>query len=265
MLPLPRGGPVGLRNQIQGQGFGQDLGVEFSAFAGALGDEAQFLGVGQHQPLGQRLQPLPQPLVAGGRLDDRLERSQAGEEGLDLVRLGTGEGLALQDLPLLVADAQGDTLLVEVDADEVHGWLLLWGPSGLLDLLKVYHAFQDNREPARPPSHSFTLPPSLAPLPPIPAQRAPARTARPLGNRVSWFRARPAPAEGASPLLLARLNPKSELEPVRAAPFLHNFFTRVNPFGGALLKRLFPKCEQRSVRSPRSIKITGRVCVVTPG
>ena len=60
------------------------------------------------------------PFLLGGGLDDRLERAELPEELENLVGLRAGECLASQDLSLLVHDADGDRLLVKVDADEVH-------------------------------------------------------------------------------------------------------------------------------------------------
>jgi hypothetical protein len=49
-----------------------------------------------------------------------LERLELAEVLLDLVGLDTVEGLATQDFSAGVHDAEGDNLLVEVGADEVH-------------------------------------------------------------------------------------------------------------------------------------------------
>src|SRR5262249_1718709 len=88
---------------------------------GRFGDDPQLLGVGQDNLLGQGIQELDQPEVAGGGLDDHLEGGKLTEELNDLVRLVAGESLASGDLKVLVHDADGDKLLVKVDADEVHG------------------------------------------------------------------------------------------------------------------------------------------------
>ena len=84
--------------------------------------------MGQDDLLGQRLDQLDQPLVAGGGLDDGPERAQAAEEVEDRLGLAAGEGAAVGDLAVLVHDAEDDSLLVEVDADVVHGSApVLWG------------------------------------------------------------------------------------------------------------------------------------------
>src|SRR5207245_180273 len=86
----------------------------------------ELLGVGQDQAVGEGLQELPEPLVAGGGLDDGLEGAEPGEEGDDALGVGTEELFAVEYEALLVEDTDGDSLFVEVDADVVHGDLLLW-------------------------------------------------------------------------------------------------------------------------------------------
>jgi hypothetical protein len=49
------------------------------------------------------------------------EGPQAAEEGEDGLGIAAGEGAAGDDAAVLVEDRQDDRLLVEVDADEVHG------------------------------------------------------------------------------------------------------------------------------------------------
>jgi hypothetical protein len=48
------------------------------------------------------------------------------EKRPDPFRLAAMESSAIQHLPLLVNDTRADSLLVEVDADEVHGFFLGW-------------------------------------------------------------------------------------------------------------------------------------------
>ncbi len=69
--------------------------------------------------LGQGLHELDEPDVAGGGLDDHLEGAELPEELDNLVGLRAGECFPRQHLSLLVHDADGDRLLVKVDADEV--------------------------------------------------------------------------------------------------------------------------------------------------
>ncbi len=127
MLPLARRGAVGLGNHAPRQKLGQHLGVETIALAGALGDDPQLLGMRQDQALGQGLQELPEPFVAGGGLDDRLERSRAPAKNLRM-HFGAvaSQILACHDPNMLVDDTQCDNLFVEVNADVQHGVLLLW-------------------------------------------------------------------------------------------------------------------------------------------
>src|SRR5208283_495014 len=120
MLTLPGRGHVGTRDLVPGQKLGQDLCVQAVGLLGALGDDSQFLGIGQYDFLGQGLHELHKPEVAGGGLDDHLEGAELPEELNNLVGLVAEDGLASQDLEVLIQDADGDRLLVKVDADEVH-------------------------------------------------------------------------------------------------------------------------------------------------
>ena len=69
----------------------------------AVGDLVDLGGVCQDDPVGQGLDELHQPLVAGGRLDDRLERPEPAEEGENALALwkgvaampGTSRGFAI--------------------------------------------------------------------------------------------------------------------------------------------------------------------------
>ena len=75
MLPLPRCRPVRFRDHVQRQELRQHLGIESIRLAGTLGDDAQLLGMGQNQPIRQRLQQQPQPFVTRGCFHDRLKRT----------------------------------------------------------------------------------------------------------------------------------------------------------------------------------------------
>src|SRR5512135_2990739 len=78
-------------------------------------------GLGGEIPPGYSTDPGQQPLGAGRRLDDGLERAQTPEEGDDPVHRDAGE-LPGGDLgPVLIHDANRDPLLGEVDADVPHG------------------------------------------------------------------------------------------------------------------------------------------------
>ena len=70
---------------------GESLRIEFVGLFCALGDDTKFLGMGEHDSVGQRFDQLDKPFVAGGRLDDDLERPEATEEFDDLVVVRTGE------------------------------------------------------------------------------------------------------------------------------------------------------------------------------
>src|SRR5689334_10653255 len=85
--------------------------------------------MGQHDAVGERLNKLNEPLVAAGCLDGHLKCPQAAEPGLDALRLVAMQRLTLDDhslASLLHHDAQTDNLLMEVDADVLHGSLLVW-------------------------------------------------------------------------------------------------------------------------------------------
>src|SRR5206468_10601437 len=119
------------------------LGIEAIRLAGTLGDDAQLLGMGQDQPICQRLKQQPQPLITGGSLDNGLEGTQGRKELADLLRRQTRQRLSRQHLSFLVNNANADSLLVEVDADEVHGALLVWNGTVTTHYLHVYHEFRD--------------------------------------------------------------------------------------------------------------------------
>ena len=121
VLALPRGRPVGAGDLPLGQLLGQHLGVVAVGLLLAVGDLVDLGGVGQDDLVGQGLDQLDEPLVAGGGLDDRLEGAKASEELEDVLRVAAGEGAASDDAAVLVEDAEDDRLLVEVDADVVHG------------------------------------------------------------------------------------------------------------------------------------------------
>ena len=151
MLALPGRGAVGRGDHVQGQELGQDAGVELVGLAGALGDDPELAGMGQDDPPGQRLDAFEQPVVAGGGLDDDLEGPEAGEEGDDAVDLDAGEAPGLEHGAVLIDDADGDRLLVEVDADGFHGSSPVKGRPRLV----IHSRFTPNSESlpsARPPS-----------------------------------------------------------------------------------------------------------------
>ena len=96
------------------------LGVQAVGLLGGLGDDSEFLGIGQHNFFGRRLQELHEPQVAGRGLNNHFEGLEQPEELDDLVRLIAVWGLPCHDGQFLIPDADGDNLLVEVEADEVH-------------------------------------------------------------------------------------------------------------------------------------------------
>src|SRR5262249_35484929 len=69
----PRGGPVGLGDLVLGQLLGQHEGVVVVGLPLAAGDLVDPPGVGQDDAVGQRLDQLDEPFIAGGGLDDGLE------------------------------------------------------------------------------------------------------------------------------------------------------------------------------------------------
>jgi hypothetical protein len=64
---------VGAGDLPLGQLLGQHLGVAVVGLLLAVGDLVDLGWVGQDDLVGQGLDQLDEPLVAGGRLDDRLE------------------------------------------------------------------------------------------------------------------------------------------------------------------------------------------------
>jgi len=162
-LPLPHQGAVltnagrramGLGDHVQSQELGQDLGVQLVGLASALGDHAELAGMSQQHAFRQRLHELDEPLVAGRGLDDDLERAQAAKELADRRAVLTGQPLPLHDgslRPLLHDDTETDNLLVEVDADVLHGPILSVETGSVCKPLPVYHALKDAKDAARPP------------------------------------------------------------------------------------------------------------------
>src|SRR5688572_28738008 len=78
----------------------------------------------QHQPLRSGLDQMKEQLVGGGRLDGDEKRLILLEKGLDLLRIGARKRRTSDDFTSTTGfnhDANADSLLVEVDADVVHG------------------------------------------------------------------------------------------------------------------------------------------------
>jgi len=130
VLTDPRRGLVSLRNLVSSQEFGQDLGVEPIGLLDRFGDDPELVGIGQYDPLGQGLDQVDQPLIAGGGLDGGLERSEIFEELGDRFRLTALESPPSQDSEFFVHDADRDSLLVEVDADVLHDRVSRLGADG---------------------------------------------------------------------------------------------------------------------------------------
>ena len=91
VLALPGRGPVRLGDHVAGEELGEDLGVELVGLLGRFGDDPELLGIGQDDLLGQGLDQLDEPLVAGGGLDDDLERLKLLEETRRSRRSGCNE------------------------------------------------------------------------------------------------------------------------------------------------------------------------------
>ena len=114
-----------------------------------------FFGIAQDDPVSQGLHELYKPGVAGGRLDNHLERPKIAEESDDLVGLLAVDGPASQDFSVLVHDADGDRLLVKVDADEVRCKAPELGKPG-----------KSRKRPQSPPQAQGFCKPSRRPSPP---------------------------------------------------------------------------------------------------
>jgi hypothetical protein len=125
MLALPGCGPIGLGNHVQRQELGQDLGVQRVALPCRFGDDAELLGMGQHDPPRHGLDQTDEPLVAGGGFDDGLELSEFLEAASEGVFIGAQQPVAFDDLAGWVHDADRDRLFVQVAAGEQHGVLLV--------------------------------------------------------------------------------------------------------------------------------------------
>jgi hypothetical protein len=59
------------------------------------------------------------------------------------LRIAAHEAMALQDVAGLVYDAHDDSLFVEVDADEVHGIILVWKQLVQNKRPTVYHELKE--------------------------------------------------------------------------------------------------------------------------
>lgn len=82
--------------------------------------------MGQHHPVGKRLDEADEPFVANCSLHDGLEWPDAIEEATDAPRVLARKPPTLLHLALLVYHANADILLMEVDADKLHDVLLVW-------------------------------------------------------------------------------------------------------------------------------------------
>ena len=110
--------------------------------------------MGQEHACCQRLEELHEPLIAGGGFNDDFELAQAAEEPLDRCRVLASQSLPLDDFApraLLHDDTQTDSLLVEVDADVLHGPILSVETGVIAKPPPVYHALKDAKDAARPP------------------------------------------------------------------------------------------------------------------
>src|SRR6478736_8221014 len=124
MLPNPRTRTIGQRNLVAGEEFREHLRVEFVALAFAFGDDPQLLRMRQNNATSQRLNQLHEPFVAGCGFHHDLEFAQLAEPVLDSRLVPAFQPLASRDLPfatLFYHHAAADSLLVEVDADVLHG------------------------------------------------------------------------------------------------------------------------------------------------
>ena len=92
-----------------------------------------------------------EPLVADGGLDRHLELAERPEIACDQFGGFASESLAVEDFYFSANyrnNAQADSLLVEVNADELHVRFLLWKPEVSKPL--VYHGSKDHRFAASP-------------------------------------------------------------------------------------------------------------------
>src|SRR4030095_5930646 len=144
MLPNPRTRTIGQSNLGAGEEFCKDLRVELVTFTFTLGDDPQLLGMCQNNSTSQRLDQLHEPFVAGCRLHNDLESAQLAEPTLDSRLVPTFQPLARRNLPLaslFYHHAAADSLLVEVDADVLHG-IAPFVETGWRTTPPVYHVFK---------------------------------------------------------------------------------------------------------------------------
>src|SRR6187399_2216989 len=124
MFPNPRARTIGQGNLIAGEELSQHLRVELVTFTFALGDDPQLLRMRQNNSTGQWLDQLNEPFVAGCGFHNDLESAQLAEPALDSRLVPAFQPLARRDLllpTLFYHHAAADSLLVEVDADVLHG------------------------------------------------------------------------------------------------------------------------------------------------
>lgn len=120
MSPLPRGGPISRQDLVQSQHLRQDAGVEFVAFAGALGDDSQLAGMREHDPLSERFHEPHKPFVAGSGFHGELKLPQGLQERSDRLGRKIPEPLPSQNFSGCINNNDRDSLFVEVDADKFH-------------------------------------------------------------------------------------------------------------------------------------------------
>lgn len=111
--------------------------------------------MGQDALDGQGIDFLEEPFVAGGGFDDGGEFSEGLKPGLDRQFVSAEEPPALEDLSGLVDDAGGDSLFVEVDADEIHGDDPFVEAGSSFSEQHVYHASSTSPTRLDLLSHSF--------------------------------------------------------------------------------------------------------------
>src|ERR1700722_12161331 len=97
----------------------------------------------QQHSSGQRLDPLHEPLVAGGGFDGSLEWTEFEEELVDPHHVCAGQLPPHLHLPLFIYDANADSLFMEVDADVLQGLAPCVETGKEFPLFLVSHVLKD--------------------------------------------------------------------------------------------------------------------------
>jgi hypothetical protein len=107
--------------------------------------------MGQHDTIGPGLDQLDEPFVAGGGLDRQLKGGLLGEILPQSRFVVAGHFALFEHFSVFIYEANADSLLVEVDADKIHGMAPFVEIGKALQYFSNLPRVQGLPEPARPP------------------------------------------------------------------------------------------------------------------